>query len=175
MPNEFKTAEKKMESALDQIEKALKSLGSPPKASSPDVISDKSRKHQAETKKALAEADKAFAASEKELDEIEKLLKDLYKKAEQDCATAVAAATAAYTEGVKKSDGMTSTKPSVIKALQACHKKPEPDAIAAAIKALSVHTAEMEKAHGKDKAVAKQLKLFVRGADKAAEELSTLI
>jgi hypothetical protein len=175
MAADFKTAEKEMQSALDQVEKALKSLGSPPKASSPDVVSDKALKHQAEAKKALAEADKAFASSESELNEIEQMLKDLYKKAEQECAKAVAAATAAYNEGVKKSDGMTSTKPSVVKALQACQKRPEPDVIAAAIKALAGHKAEMEKAHGKDKAVAKQLKLFLTGADKAAKELSVLI
>ena len=79
---------------------------------------------------------------------------------------------ASYKKIVKASDGLTSLRPSCVKALQAVEKKPSKENIGTAAKALKQHIDEVAKEAKKDKSKSKPLAKFTSSTEALIKNLN---
>lgn len=76
-----------------------------------------------------------------------------------------------YTGAVKKTDGLTTMRPSCLKAVQAAENAPSAKSFKAAVSALSSHSSETLKKNGKDK----KAKQFKKDLDEIRKKISAYL
>ena len=113
-----------------------------------------------EAQKKLDEVKKLAIANDKKIDKVDSMLKGLKPPTFR-----LADLTKQYNTAVRKSDGLTSVKPSCVKALQNAEKKPDPTILKAAIKSVSDHRADVQKTSKKDKSKTKAVAAFSTALD----------